>query len=426
MGKTNVQVGSKIVIVGAYLTEGKYSDGDLLNVKKVESDGRVYVVEHDRVIARQEYVVVGKQAKVGDKIKIVRTFLANGYKKGDILTVSEAGTNFVRAKGTSVISSSEYVIVEEAPKTQGTKRKAKVGEKIKIVKAELNGDRYKNGDVLTVKESLNAGVFVKEHGRGIYHNEYVVVEEPKETPKESSQYNEVSRRAKAGDKIKVVDAKVTAGKYKNGDTLTVAQSTSGGVFVEDFTIGLYHSEYVVLEPKKSVSISVERKVDRKAKVGETIEIVNPNMTSGEYEEGSRLVVKSVGGGWLYAHGVDIVILDNEYAVIEKTPIGGTIDTTTLDASHITASAIDFRSNREKELEARVAELETELAKSESKVTIAIESLDEVAKKAREARAKSFDAYMSAPMGNDSEANTTNSLCKRVESQINVLREELRG
>lgn len=61
------------------------------------------------------------------------------------------------------------------------KRKAAVGERIKIVNAQMTGGSYKDGDEFTVKESLdNVGVKVVENGAGIWHREYVVLE-PVET-----------------------------------------------------------------------------------------------------------------------------------------------------------------------------------------------------------------------------------------------------
>lgn len=58
------------------------------------------------------------------------------------------------------------------------KRQAKVGEWIKVVAAELANNHYKNGDILQVKEVSYGleGVYVKEFYTGLYHREYVVIE----------------------------------------------------------------------------------------------------------------------------------------------------------------------------------------------------------------------------------------------------------
>ncbi|MGG0793134.1 hypothetical protein ABE137_03780 [Brevibacillus laterosporus] len=51
-----------------------------------------------------------------------------------------------------------------------------------------------------------------------------------------------------------MDAKASGGDYKNGDVLNVVSMSVGGVQVHEADVGLWHSEYVVLEP---VSIDEE-------------------------------------------------------------------------------------------------------------------------------------------------------------------------
>lgn len=57
------------------------------------------------------------------------------------------------------------------------------------------------------------------------------------------------------------------------------------------------------------------------KPGDKIRITNADeITGGEYENGSVLTVrKTNGGGDVYAEGVDIIILDNEFEVISEAP-----------------------------------------------------------------------------------------------------------
>jgi len=70
----------------------------------------------------------------------------------------------------------------------------KVGDKIKIVNANISGGRYQNGDVFTVHSVKEYGtVFVKEHDQGVWASEYEVV---KEMPK---------AEIKPGDKVRLTD-----------------------------------------------------------------------------------------------------------------------------------------------------------------------------------------------------------------------------
>lgn len=68
---------------------------------------------------------------------------------------------------------------------------------------------------------------------------------------QTQQYREVSRKANAGERIKIVAAQLSGGFYRNGDIFTVsrvASGTDGSVHVARFTHRIWRSEYVVLEP----------------------------------------------------------------------------------------------------------------------------------------------------------------------------------
>lgn len=71
-----VKPGDTILITNPVtFTGGKYRKGDVLTVEKVESDGDVYVEEHNVVIFPKEFEVVareiGKDVKVGDTIEVL-------------------------------------------------------------------------------------------------------------------------------------------------------------------------------------------------------------------------------------------------------------------------------------------------------------------------------------------------------------------
>src|SRR5690625_497872 len=78
---------------------------------------------------------------------------------------------------------------------------------------------------------------------------------------ELAKYREVDRVAEVGEKIKVIDAKVTYGDYDNGDIFTV-ESRYGrkGIWAKELPEGaiyIGHSEYVVLEPLDNESSSTD-------------------------------------------------------------------------------------------------------------------------------------------------------------------------
>ena len=78
----------------------------------------------------------------------------------------------------------------------------KVGDKIKIVNANISGGRYQNGDVFTVHSVKEYGiVFVKEHDQCVWASEYEVI---KETP-----------HINVGDTVKLIDKFYEHEKFKS-------------------------------------------------------------------------------------------------------------------------------------------------------------------------------------------------------------------
>lgn len=85
------------------------------------------------------------------------------------------------------------------------KRKAKVGEYIKIVDAKPLFNSYKNGDVFKVVSVHKTGVEIKKDGTLVtaaWHSEYVVLENYK--PEEKAQEKDNSE-IHVGDMVEVVD-----------------------------------------------------------------------------------------------------------------------------------------------------------------------------------------------------------------------------
>lgn len=85
------------------------------------------------------------------------------------------------------------------------------------------------------------------------------------------EYVEVDRKAEGGEKIVIVDAILSFGKYHNGDIFDLATKRSASVRTACGKC-IYDEEYHVLEPTNIVHIDGERyeMVDRTAEVGEKV------------------------------------------------------------------------------------------------------------------------------------------------------------
>jgi hypothetical protein len=143
----------------------------------------------------------------------------------------------------------------------------KVGDKIKVVNANISGGRYKNGDVFTVLSVKEYGiVFVKEHDQCIWDSEYEVVE------------SEDKPMVKVGDKIKIVNAKLSSGEYKNGDVFTViGVLLSDNVFVKEHDVIIWPIEYDVIKEKPKTEI----------KSGDTVKLIDKFYEHDAFKELSR-------------------------------------------------------------------------------------------------------------------------------------------
>ena len=113
------------------------------------------------------------------------------------------------------------------------KRKAKVGEYIKVVYAMPCLIPYKNGDIFKVNCVTTSGCICKksEENVGLWHKEYVVLENYK--PEEKSQEDDDSE-IRVGDMVEVTRS---GGCYSMYDTWSglgsYRQNFVNGVFVED-------------------------------------------------------------------------------------------------------------------------------------------------------------------------------------------------
>ncbi|MCG7407733.1 hypothetical protein MH117_09885 [Paenibacillus sp. ACRRX] len=198
---------------------------------------------------------------------------------------------------------------------------------------EYNGEKYENvldgkaqaGDILYVEDS-NGRDYVTEgayyvvdevDGAGDpqitdddgdsfdgYNIEYAVYRKvAKPQTDVPQQYREVNRKANVGERIRIVAATMTFGKYKNGDEFIVNSSSRNvdgsidHIKVEDFTTAILDEEYVVLksiteQPEDIIEVDgfKYRKVDRQHKIGDfvLITVAAIDLTKGNVYEIKRL------------------------------------------------------------------------------------------------------------------------------------------
>lgn len=250
-----------------------------------------------------------------------------------------------------------YNVIDYTPSKPTVKevsRKAEVGEWIRVTKDDGYSDNdYKVGDILKVvknsDQSRSSGAYYKdEFCKFVGHGDYVVLEnhQPEdksidsnpelEQPISSASMREVKREAKAGEYVKVVNARnvpVSNGKpeYQNGDILKIFNSNHGQVTYADGKSdnGRYRvlntSEYVVLENYDYSLGFPKNEPFRKAKVGDKIKVVRD---SGHLKSqttpvniGDVLMVYRVTSDGVFANGDCNYLADEnqEYIIIEETP-----------------------------------------------------------------------------------------------------------
>jgi hypothetical protein len=216
-----------IKIVRASGTNRKYKDGDILKVKYCHSTTAVTVYDFEFPgICDTEYVVledyvpedkptvieVERPAKVGEWVKIlsVDSFTEEDHKVGDIFQAIECihgrSTNSAyyanRKDGCGYVDFEDYVVLENytpnnTPVDSKPFKKAKVGDKIKVVKD--NGDHWKQltiGDIQTVDGTSGfsqEGVSTKEGYVFYDSDEEYIIFDSKETAPERTLLSEYTQ-----------------------------------------------------------------------------------------------------------------------------------------------------------------------------------------------------------------------------------------
>ena len=301
--------GNIIILNNEYVVLEGYTPEKKEETMRPAGDAMMSCVEAISALAKafgtevKDVKEVKRPAEVGEYIKIINAGQAHGcYANGDILKVyafeySEItgkrrgvfcntklrlpyDTPITNNEGNPVIFDTEYVVLENYnTEVKEVKRKAKVGEYVKIIKAEMTAGKYKDGDILKVIDNSKypdmVGCLTFGGRVPVLDREYVVLEgyEPEEKKEESekkdTEVKEVKRQAKVGDYIKIVNSSANAGCYSNGDILKVYKIYSkrfngGGVFCknklrlpkdtpivnDDGNILIKNEEYVVLENYK--------------------------------------------------------------------------------------------------------------------------------------------------------------------------------
>ncbi|MCD9024345.1 hypothetical protein [Cohnella silvisoli] len=176
-------------------------------------------------------------------------------------------------------------------KVTEVKRKANVGERIRIVNADVTFGDYANGAEMVVSGlSGDSGVYVEPYCEDpaalsyINHNEYVVLVTEEVAPMNENitvlsdesiggvlrEYREVKRKARMGERVRIVgwgaENHVYKYEYKNGDVATVMETGVSGYarIPSKNAVGfasLSESEYTVLEPVEATAPLVQPTLD---------------------------------------------------------------------------------------------------------------------------------------------------------------------
>ena len=237
---------------------------------------------------------------------------------------------------------------------------------------------YDSGGMLWIVETANDERYIiGEKGLRILSEELsenVTVLSDESLGGVQREYREVIRKARVGERIKIVESMLALNQYENGDVLAVRSAIVPGywdnvIFAENVGVGIRHEEYVVLEPTDILRIDGGRfrMVDRKAAVGERVIIVNNDWPSN-YDIGEVFTVncydaetETMYGGICVnelrnRRGVNIpgFVQDGKYRVLEPVASAPLSAQPPLDQAAATIGALQAQIQA---LESRVSTLE---------------------------------------------------------------------
>ena len=172
-------------------------------------------------------------------------------------------------------------------------------------------------------------------------------------------YVKEARKAEVGEKILVINAEATAGRYDNGDILTVDEIGGIGLPIANDE-SLFHREYNVLVPLKpgaKVTVDgVEYEVsDRKARDGDYVVIHDRDNEDEPYNNGDVLQVfrrGSLYGLYVMLDGEEVYVLNEECLTL--IPVAKSNESNPKEGDEM--ASID---ERIAELERQLAELKAE-------------------------------------------------------------------
>lgn len=259
---TTYKKGDKIRVVAAEDTDEEYENGDVLTIERIDIDGDIYVKEHDMFIYPRE--------------------------------------------------------VEPAT--------PKVGDKVRVVAAELTYGEYENGDVLTIEFIDHDGnIDVKEHDRLLYRREYELM-----TTAEIKAWAQ-AQRLTVGDYAKVVDADTAqnSGTIPEGSIVKITEDDGSRVpyRIDSLITGVVawaEPAHIVKATDEEVAEAKEfakwAKIGRKPneyKPGDIAEVVNsPNASP----KGTFVEVKDVDSTVIYAVGWSAVLRRNTMIHYDRTDL----------------------------------------------------------------------------------------------------------
>jgi hypothetical protein len=229
------------------------------------------------------------------------------------------------------------------------KRKARVGERIKIVAASCTFGDYANGDVMTVVSGYYlSGVITDKQAEGwprgiaVFDKEYVVLEEVAETTVEPTgitliadealggilrEYTEVKRKAAVGEMVRVFGHRHSAKANGIFRVESIIDENDGYGEVVRYTVdgdpdyGAHYDNgkaYVTLEPTDVYVIDGAKYTlsERKANVGERVIVTNKRRDC--FELGAVYEVEALNRSWgydAYSVGEDYVLRREDSRVI---------------------------------------------------------------------------------------------------------------
>jgi len=146
--------------------------------------------------------------------------------------------------------------------------------------------------------------------------------------KVTPEYREVKRKADAGERIRIVDRWSSVDPYENGAELVVKSRLDNVRIASEFNgrnVVINDAEYVVLEPVIFTKPQY-REVQREAKVGERIRIVNAGFAGNPptYKNGEEFTVVEIKSNtgvridrkWLDNSDINAWVAHREYIVLE--------------------------------------------------------------------------------------------------------------